>query len=94
MMDGFVVYQGGAKESAEYFEISKKAKTKTVNPCDYFMAELSVNYPKRERDEKKIAEWTNKYNATNKSATEKEMAKFRFAALKDENEAVEKSFCY
>ena len=62
MMDGYVVYQGGAKESADYFEVSKNAKSKKINPCDYFMQELSVNYPKKKADNENIAKWVSKYD--------------------------------
>lgn len=44
LADGHLVYQGPAKESGKYF--SMKAQGKNRNPCDYFMKELSINYPK------------------------------------------------
>ena len=54
MADGHIVYQGPAVESANYFGMFNNSKTKYQNPCDYFMRELSVNYPKTEEDEARI----------------------------------------
>ena len=35
--------------------------TKYLNPCDFFMRELSVNYPKTEEDEARIAKFIELY---------------------------------
>lgn len=53
MADGHIVYQGPGSESGDYFRL-KEAGIKNSNPCDYFMRELSINYPKQEEDEAKI----------------------------------------
>ena len=36
-------------------------KSKNRNPCDFFMKELSINYPKTEADEAKIRYYVEKY---------------------------------
>jgi len=54
MMDGYIVYQGKAKDSTSYFStIGFNCPTRS-NPADYFMKVLTVNYPKGEEDEKQI----------------------------------------
>ena len=54
MADGHIVYQGPAVESSNFFGLTGNEKTKYLNPCDYFMKELAVNYPKTDDDEEKI----------------------------------------
>ena len=53
MADGYIVFQGIAKDSAQYFNM-RVDSGKCLNPCDFFMRELSINYPKKEEDEAKI----------------------------------------
>ena len=53
-----------AREVADYFNMTKSNKNttrKNFNPCDYFMAALSINYPKTKDDEEKIKNYTEKY---------------------------------
>ena len=52
LSDGHVVYQGLALETSDYFGYQKDGKRH--NPCDIFMRDLSVNYPKQQEDEDKI----------------------------------------
>ena len=59
LADGFVAYQGPALEVGQYFGFDRSGKRQ--NPCDFFMRELSVNYPKKEEDEAKIKLYTEKY---------------------------------
>lgn len=54
LADGHCVYQGPARDVGTYFDISNKCKSKNQNPCDFFMRELSISYPKGEQDEAKI----------------------------------------
>ena len=61
MADGNIVYQGPAIESPRYFDLGGDVKTKFLNPCDFFMKELSVNYPKTEEDEAKITKYIQLY---------------------------------
>lgn len=61
LADGYMVYQGPANQVSYYFDIANKCKSKNRNPCDYFMRELSINYPKSEEDERKIASYSLKY---------------------------------
>ena len=58
MCDGNIVYQGLAQDSAAYFGIGKGSY---LNPADYFMKELSVNYPKKQADFEKIKKLVDKY---------------------------------
>ena len=44
LADGYVAYQGLALEVGHYFGFGKDGRKQ--NPCDYFMRELSINYPK------------------------------------------------
>ena len=60
MADGYIIYQGIARDSAKYFNMMKSS-SKYLNPCDHFMRELSINYPKTEEDEKKINSYMERY---------------------------------
>ncbi|TNV86565.1 hypothetical protein FGO68_gene1560 [Halteria grandinella] len=61
MMDGHIVYQGGAIESTNHFSDIGLVCPMLVNPTDFFMKILSVNYPKLEEDEAKIKIILNHY---------------------------------
>ena len=61
LADGHIVYQGKAKNSFEYFEMGRRSVNRMINPCDHFMKELSVNYPKEPEDEAKLAHYIQKY---------------------------------
>lgn len=50
LADGHIVFQGPGSESANYFQVHGKSMSKNRNPCDYFMRELSVDYPKSQED--------------------------------------------
>lgn len=60
MSDGYCVYQGDAKKSAKYFRDLKFKLPTFSNPADTYMRILAVNYPKIEKDFKKL-EFFNKY---------------------------------
>lgn len=63
LADGHIVYQGPAGDSGEYFKMYEKSKnSKCLNPCDFFMRELSVNYPKGPEDQAKIDYYVKKYS--------------------------------
>lgn len=55
-----MVYQGAAAESFDYFNMGSLGK-KNQNPCDFFMRELSINYPKTKVDEEKLEKYLRKY---------------------------------
>ena len=60
--------------SGPYFGMTKEAgKTRFGNPCDLFMRELSINYPKQEADEEKIKKWLKKYEETQADKVKQEM---------------------
>jgi ATP-binding cassette subfamily G (WHITE) protein 1 len=54
MMDGYIVYQGRAKDSTSYFASIGHSCPVTSNPADFYMKILSVNYPKNEEEDKKL----------------------------------------
>jgi hypothetical protein len=55
MSDGYCVFQGEAKKSAQYFRDLKFKLPTFSNPADTYMRILAVNYPKTEKDFKKLA---------------------------------------
>ena len=62
MCDGYIVYQGEAQESTEYFKALGFKVRKFDNPADVFMRCLSINYPKTEEDETKIQKLVQTYD--------------------------------
>lgn len=46
MCDGYIVFQGDAGDSMEYFRTLKFNIPRFANPADFFMKVLSINYPK------------------------------------------------
>lgn len=47
MCDGYIVYQGLAKYSAQYFKSIGWEISENMNPADYFMTALAISYPKQ-----------------------------------------------
>lgn len=76
LADGHLVYQGPASESGDYFDIKNKCKTKNRNPCDFFMRELSINYPKKKADEDRINFYLDKYNREQRPLVLAEMKQY------------------
>lgn len=64
MADGNIVYQGIANKAPLYFKTIGFEFGKYANPADIFMKVLSINYPKREEDIKKLELLTVNYNTT------------------------------
>ena len=56
-----MVYQGPGNQVGNYFYKDGESKSKNRNPCDFFMRELSINYPKKKEDEEKNAHYNEKY---------------------------------
>lgn len=81
LADGHCVYQGPARDVGTYFDISNKCKSKNQNPCDFFMRELSISYPKGEQDEAKIQSYLEKYNTEQANTVEMEIKEKQFGAL-------------
>lgn len=61
MADGFIVYQGEAKQSVSHFKAINFNPPKFGNPADFFMKVLSIKYPKQRDDEEKLTHLTNNY---------------------------------
>ena len=93
LADGHVVYQGVASESANYFDIKSKG-TKNLNPCDFFMRELCVNYPKQQVDEDKIQYYLKRYSQEIEPVVAMENDQFTFGPLDlDQANKQTASFC-
>jgi ABC-type multidrug transport system ATPase subunit len=54
MIDGNIVFQGPSTTSVEYFNSIRYPAPIFSNPADFFLKILQVDYPKQEKDEKKI----------------------------------------
>lgn len=54
MCDGYIVYQGLAKYSSQYFKSIGWEVPIHTNPADYYMDVLSISYPKSKTDLRKI----------------------------------------
>jgi hypothetical protein len=62
MADGHCVYQGDAHASADYFRALNFKISNFSNPADTYMRILAVNYPKSEKDEKKLKYFLDNYD--------------------------------
>jgi ABC-2 type transporter len=54
MMDGYITYQGPARDSTLHFSKIGFVCPGQTNPADYYMRILSINYPKTKADDEKI----------------------------------------
>ena len=54
LMDGHLIYQGYAKEAANYFEKLDFIIPTFSNPADYFLKEFYIPYERGERDDRKL----------------------------------------
>jgi hypothetical protein len=81
LADGHIVYQGLACESAEYFDIKNKCGSLNRNPCDFFMRELAVNYPKKTEDYVKISQFCDKYDKEQMPKVKTEMLELKYGDL-------------
>ena len=61
MVDGFTVYQGKASDSVNYFKELGAPCPEFSNPADFYMKILSVHYPKKVSDERKLEILNNNY---------------------------------
>jgi len=53
-MDGYIVYQGPAKEVTKHFDKLGYSCPRYANPADYFLKEFYVPYKKTQHDVEKI----------------------------------------
>ena len=81
LADGYMVYQGPANQVGDYFDMATRSKMKNRNPCDFFMRELAINYPKSQEDEQKIANFTKKYEREISPLVQKEMQELQYGEL-------------
>ena len=56
MADGYIVYQGDAKGSVEYFKKIDRPMPQFANPADFFMKILAIKYPKKKDDEENYSD--------------------------------------
>jgi hypothetical protein len=54
MMDGYITYQGPARDSTLHFSKIGFVCPGQTNPADFYMRILSINYPKTKADDEKI----------------------------------------
>ena len=72
MSDGYCVYQGEVKVSALYFRDHKFRLPTFSNPADTYMRILAVNFPKTEKDLRKLAYFNQNYDKKIKNFVESE----------------------
>lgn len=72
MSDGYCVYQGEAKMSAQYFRDLKFRLPTYSNPADTYMRILAVNFPKLPKDDRKLAFFNSHYDKKIKPFIESE----------------------
>ena len=65
--------------------MNNRCKSKNRNPCDFFIREMSINYPKQKEDEQKIAHYTDKYDRELLPQIIKEMSEVKFKELNVKN---------
>lgn len=58
-----------------------KCKTRNRNPCDFFMRELHVNYPKQEKDEAMIKHYLDKYTREQEPEVIRDLDQLTFGDL-------------
>jgi ABC-type multidrug transport system ATPase subunit len=61
MADGYIVYQGDAKQSIQHFKMINRPVPRFANPADFFMKILSVRYPKTAEDEANLEDLNRNY---------------------------------
>lgn len=63
MMDGYIVYQGDAKESPSYFAGLGEICPNHTNPADFYMRILAISYP-RDPEDKRVKKFVQHYEET------------------------------
>lgn len=80
MCDGYIVYQGLAKYSSQYFKSIGWEVPRHANPADYYMTVLSISYPKQKQDLKKIKALKKNYDQLLLDLNAVEPKKYKFPA--------------
>jgi ABC-type multidrug transport system ATPase subunit len=62
LMDGHTIYQGNAKDAADYFHTLNFTAPKYSNPADYFLKEFYVPFKRTDKDNDKIDTLVKGYN--------------------------------
>ena len=94
MMDGYIMYQGKAKDSTAYFASIGHQCPLQSNPADFYMKVLTVNYPKQAEDENKIKFLMDNYNQRLASNAETDHKAIQLAKPSvKEAESEKASFC-
>lgn len=78
MCDGYIVYQGLAKYSSQYFKSIGWEMPLHTNPADYYMTVLAISYPKNKQDIKKIKALKKHYDQLLLDLNAAEPKKFKF----------------
>jgi hypothetical protein len=62
MLDGYLIYQGIAKDATSYFSQIGYKCPRFANPADFMIRLVQIEYPKGPEEEKRIEFFVNKYN--------------------------------
>lgn len=86
MADGFIVYQGDAKQSIQHFRLINKPVPPFTNPADFFMKILSVRYPKTAEDEANLEDLNRNYRTMLQGSVNAENKLIKLPLPSDYNE--------
>ena len=78
LMDGYVIYQGPAKNAADYFTNIGFICPKYANPADFFLKEFYVPFKKTITDEEKLQKLVSSYNDKMKDGITKENDEIKY----------------
>jgi len=81
LMDGYLAYQGKAKDCNKYFSSIGFKFPQFGNPSDEFMKVISCNYPKTNEDEARITKIRESYNSILAADIENNMKSVNFPAI-------------
>ena len=89
MADGYIVYQGDAKQSIQHFKMINRPVPRFANPADFFMKILSVKYPKTAEDEANLEDLNRNYRTLLEGSVKAENKLIKLPVPKDFAEAAE-----
>ena len=85
LMDGYVIYQGPAKEAADYFTKIGFLCPKYANPADFFLKEFYVPFKKTSADEEKLKKLVSSYDEKMKGTIAKENEECKFEPVSEDS---------